>query len=1785
MGDTNVQDLVDLPSATADEVAKYLREQAARCQPFVRIGSRAMAVINIPQALTYDEKTSENYGSPVTGNGDISVAVAAAPHIYDLVTKVFMNMMGKHTDQSIVLCGSEISGKSLCTRMISRHICSLSLNASKKSRMISGVTKMETVLSMFGCAATSANTLVARFGRYTEYQFDDRGKMIGVKLLDYLFDRDRVVSVPSLESNFDIFYCLLSGATEQERIEWHLSDASSFSYLNRAGKLITGPTSSVLRERFDELRQHLKSLGIGARTQSLLFRTIVAILYLGEIEFENTAGPNEPCLVKNRDILDIVANMLGVGPDHLEYALTFQTKPVFKEMCTVFLSDQGAKQQRDEISKILYSLLFRWIIEHLNTRLCTEDSETCIGILDFVSFTKGKEDHNDFHTFMVNIANERLAAYSRRGYAHILVELYNEGLVNINPSMLNPAKTATAVELAWSPDSNSILSILNTESQKFAGDRSAAELKTAQKMHDMCSPNLLYTPMGRTEFKINHYVEPVVYDLSGFTECNRSMIGPDVIALFRGSSTLAIPASTNLFVRNLFIEANVATSRLARSDDVIASGYQSGIPKRCTSTYMRNHPKTATEAPQDETKDTHSHREAISRPALQSKGAFSGQDQQQRIPLCTMDLDVSLTELEETLDSTEIWTLFCISLNRTVGPIDWKYMSSQVKSMDIPRLIEIAKHSTSFAHSYTFNEFVDAYRPVIVQLVPSLNVSGYTNEMLCDAAVSHMAMCGNQGIRQGPNKIFLSDTAWGQFEDAKSTGTPISVNEIAGFPGMDRGTRRRMSAKTQGSGQDDDMLSEFTSVSRSRRPRSPAYTADQSNSDDVTFDLGPDPVQSERDGSDKRDRDEDSLDGLQHPKNRMSKQRCQWMCCTWMLTWWIPSFVLLYCCGMKRPDIRMAWREKVALCIIIFLMCCALLFFIIGFGRLLCPKQQVLSTFELASKSSISDPWVYANGRVYQISDILANHLNSYGIPNFQFSSFLGGDVSSLFFAGQNFVQYCPGLPPPQAGWDPISSRPKSDSTHYPHVAIDPKTGTQKLYLEFMNKYAKARLGFTPEFISKMASTERRLIIIHDNVYDVSGYFNADSRFLGPMVEQLFGNFYGKDATAQWSQIQQVDPNANLYMRCMNNMFYIGTVDHRNDFKCQFSNYMLLATSVILVSVVGFKFLAALRFGSSRDPEFHDKFVICQVPCYTEGAESLEKTLESLAIMQYDDRRKLLFVIADGMIVGSGNDRPTPQIVLDILGVDPNATIDTESFSFQSLGDGDMQHNKGKVYSGLYKVQGHSVPFVVVVKTGKSSERRRPGNRGKRDSQLILMRFLSRVHFNAEMAPLELEIFHHMKNIIGVHPSFYEYVLMVDADTEVYPDALNKLVSTMMHDSKIMGLCGETLLSNEKDSWITMIQVYEYFISHHLSKAFESMFGSVTCLPGCFSMYRIRTPTKAVPLLIAPGIVADYSQNSVDTLHLKNLLHLGEDRYLTTLMMKHFPNLKLSFNPDAQCRTNAPDQWKVLLSQRRRWINSTVHNLVELLSLEQMYWMDDSVYSCNTRLWFYIPLYSFWRFDDFSWGNTRVVVGDLAGSGKLTTKKFDPESIALRRWADSDYDKWEGQSQISGNLSSSGGTPGSAGIMKSSYGLTVTIPKASSTTGMQGNTSAPSYGATQVLETAKSPIQINSAGTSSSYATSIRGRSTGREALLQPVPAHLPPVVNNPTSQGARFPQQTTPRPTSPSDSDIIRELRGILATVDLMVVTKREVRDRVCQRLGVDLSSRRGEISALMDQILQGKI
>jgi chitin synthase len=360
---------------------------------------------------------------------------------------------------------------------------------------------------------------------------------------------------------------------------------------------------------------------------------------------------------------------------------------------------------------------------------------------------------------------------------------------------------------------------------------------------------------------------------------------------------------------------------------------------------------------------------------------------------------------------------------------------------------------------------------------------------------------------------------------------------------------------------------------------------------------------------------------------------------------------------------------------------------------------------------------------------------------------------------------------------------------------------------------------------------------------------------------------------------------------------------------------------------------------------------ICLVTAYSEGPAGLRTTLDSIAMTDYPNSHKLMFVVCDGMIQGKGEKMSTPDACLSMMKDHAILPDEVLPYSYVAVANGSKRHNMAKIYSGFYDY-GHDsiiplekqqrVPMIVLVKCGNPAEAgsTKPGNRGKRDSQIILMSFLQKVMFDERMTELEYEMFNGIWKITGMSPDFYEVALMVDADTKVFPDSLTHMISAMVKDPEIMGLCGETKIANKTQSWVSMIQVFEYFISHHLAKSFESCFGGVTCLPGCFCMYRIKTPKGAqnywVPILANPDIVEHYSENVVDTLHKKNLLLLGEDRYLSTLMLKTFPKRKQVFVPQAVCKTTVPDKFKVLLSQRRRWINSTIHNLMELVLVRDL---------------------------------------------------------------------------------------------------------------------------------------------------------------------------------------------------------------------------------------------------------
>ena len=54
------------------------------------------------------------------------------------------------------------------------------------------------------------------------------------------------------------------------------------------------------------------------------------------------------------------------------------------------------------------------------------------------------------------------------------------------------------------------------------------------------------------------------------------------------------------------------------------------------------------------------------------------------------------------------------------------------------------------------------------------------------------------------------------------------------------------------------------------------------------------------------------------------------------------------------------------------------------------------------------------------------------------------------------------------------------------------------------------------------------------------------------------------------------------------------------------------------------------------------------------------------------------------------------------------------------------------------------------------------------------------------------------------------------------------------------------------------------------------------------------------------------------------------------MLFRSHPKYKTKYIFSAHAWTIAPDSWKVFMSQRRRWINSTVHNLMELVPMTEL---------------------------------------------------------------------------------------------------------------------------------------------------------------------------------------------------------------------------------------------------------
>lgn len=455
-----------------------------------------------------------------------------------------------------------------------------------------------------------------------------------------------------------------------------------------------------------------------------------------------------------------------------------------------------------------------------------------------------------------------------------------------------------------------------------------------------------------------------------------------------------------------------------------------------------------------------------------------------------------------------------------------------------------------------------------------------------------------------------------------------------------------------------------------------------------------------------------------------------------------------------------------------------------------------------------------------------------------------------------------------------------------------------------------------------------------------------------------------------------------------------------------------------------------------------------------------------------------------------------------------------------------------------------------------------------------------------------------------------------------------------------------------------------------------------------FCMYRLRTADKGRPLIISDKVIQEYADCDVDTLHKKNLLSLGEDRYLTTLMTKHFPAMSYKFVPDAYALTAAPETWSVLLSQRRRWINSTIHNLAELVWLKDLcgfccfsmrfvvfldlfgtiilpatcVYLGYLIYTAASgvgqfplisiimlaavyglqaiifiikRQWqhvgwmiiyiiafpiysFVLPIYSFWKQDDFSWGNTRIVIGEKGDKKVVAVQEegFDPRSIPLQKWDDyATANNLPGRrGDPNGGYEEKGFTPYSDDPMYGGHGgMELDDMQSTYSSVKPTSTILNNFGqqhGTPYMVPPQSPMPYARSGHMTQTTlykdqpTSLQGRrnsllsvhSNPRMGLKSPSPG--PYNQNNHASfnasrsllglnqqqsrPGSSFDFRTAHGP-GPTNEMIVSAIRDVLHEVDLDNVTKKQVRALVEQRLQAEVPA--GERRNFLDRAIDDQL
>ncbi|OLB34868.1 MAG: hypothetical protein AUH11_16760 [Acidobacteria bacterium 13_2_20CM_57_17] len=146
-----------------------------------------------------------------------------------------------------------------------------------------------------------------------------------------------------------------------------------------------------------------------------------------------------------------------------------------------------------------------------------------------------------------------------------------------------------------------------------------------------------------------------------------------------------------------------------------------------------------------------------------------------------------------------------------------------------------------------------------------------------------------------------------------------------------------------------------------------------------------------------------------------------------------------------------------------------------------------------------------------------------------------------------------------------------------------------------------------------------------------------------------------------------------------------------------------------------------------------------------------------------------------------------------------------------------------------------------------------------------------------------------------------DIVVTIDADTEIEPDAISKLVRHFS-DPKVGAVAGNVKVGN-RSRWLTRWQALEYITSQNMEKRAFDLLNCITVVPGALGAWRKRA------IEAAGGITADT---------------VAEDADLTIAIRRL--GWHISYDEEAIAWTEAPETAGQLIRQRFRWTFGTLQS-------------------------------------------------------------------------------------------------------------------------------------------------------------------------------------------------------------------------------------------------------------------